>query len=105
MKVAWREMPGKSVEHDPSRRERCDLGYWALSATSRQCPFSSTDHTVPSGTGSQWDFPGISCLATFFLSLRDNSVTSGSRIEELGFKLVCALRLSLEMVRDKLFVG
>jgi hypothetical protein len=58
--------------HDPSRRERCDLRRHAAFGSSLPKTLSLTDQTVPDGTGFGWRFPGISCLATFIRSLRDN---------------------------------
>jgi hypothetical protein len=58
--------------HDPSRRERCDLRRHAAFGSSLPKTLSLTDQTVPYGTGCGWRVPGISCLATFIRSLRDN---------------------------------
>jgi hypothetical protein len=69
----------------PSRRERCDRSARASYYHGRWTKPNATDHTVAflrrhpdyggqDRTGFRCHFPGISCLATFLYSLRDNQI-------------------------------
>ena len=82
----------------------CGQRGWAFARTvdSAQYPRShrpdGTDHVLPIYQAFYARLPSFCPSGT-------TTSASGSRIQNLGFNLVCALRLRLETIRDKFFVG
>ena len=71
--VAWHEMPGKRIPGDPSRRVRYDQSARVYDCLGREQNLAPRITPFPPGRVMFTNYPGISCLATFIESLRDNN--------------------------------
>jgi hypothetical protein len=85
MRVAWHEVPGRTPEQRPSRRDGL-TGLFARGPSPRQASRRITKRRCtsshrPYGTDLSWSMhQAINCLATFIQSLRDKGPVEPTRL-------------------------